>query len=165
MRVILSIAAGAFALAGSSTFLQARDCAPGETSFTLVSTQRGVLWNGIRLSISRCAHAGASLPSRAPSKDGNRLAKVSLDFLPASRLEQDAPSLLSDGSVRFSSNVWSFARRFTVSAKGIDAVDLAFCSGHQINLHCGSIVDYASEGAVSMDCSLSILDPAQIVTP
>jgi hypothetical protein len=104
-------------------------------------------------------------PHTVVATGSHNIAPVSFIAAAPPVADQDTPSLVRAGTLRLRSNVGTFARKFPVTLAGFEAADLSFCPRHQVNLHCGEIINYATEGAVSMRCSLVILDPAEIVTP
>ncbi len=163
MKVFSRVALSILAAALTGGIAHAHDCVPGRASFTLINTRDGFVWRGIGLSLERYDQADA-LP-RQPAAPKHDIVPVSLVEASSAPAEQHAPSFVRNGIVRLSSNVASFRRKFTVTFGSIDAADLSFCSNHQLNLHCGEIVENPIENAVAMRCSLVIFDVADIVTP
>jgi hypothetical protein len=149
-------------LALMSAPVAARECGSGETSFTLLSTQSGFAWHGMTISIGGFARAEAKVRSGAPQKNH---ARISFQPLDQALAEQAIPSLLWEGTLRLSSNVPGFARKFVIRGDSIEGTDLTFCEPQQLSLHCTEITGYVSEGAISMRCSIKVMEPESIISP
>jgi hypothetical protein len=144
------------------------ECDPGSIAFTLTDSGSEFIWQGVRLSVRRLTNArlrehvcGYGAPA------GPGLAKtISLSMqAPQTALFENGSASLTREAVRLASNVRRFRRTILIESGGFDLADNSHCRSHQINLHCSDLSYPASGRAVWMSCRLTVLDPAEVITP
>jgi hypothetical protein len=135
------------------------ECSPGTIAFMLTDSGSEFIWQGVKLSIYRLANAGLrGHPGGDTALPGHVLLQtISLNSQTLQgAFFEDSSALLNRGGVRLASNVRGFRKTVLAESGRFDVEDNSHCRSHQINLHCGDL---------SISCRLTVLDPAEVITP